>query len=1513
MADEEHQDVQNEQQNDQLKQEQAPKKRNILRNILMSLLLVIILLIAALAVMFSTDKGSKFLLDRVASSQKIIDYQYESGNLLQGIILKNVLVTLSSVDVKIDRADISLGWRAILDKEIHLSHADVNNLRIISKTPPSDEPFKFSEIKLPFVLRLDEANVDHMQFQTSSTKIDFKDIHLENALWSGTELKFENSKMDMGYLSVKDATGNMDFKQGDYPLNAKAILKIPSLKSLNVEDIYVHARGSLDTIKAGVATKTPDLLTGWAVIHPMRHDVPMNGALVFKDYHWPLLQEQELLSKNGLAKFHGDVKGLNLDINTDISGKNIPQGQYTALAHTDLTNQLNINNLNGQLMGGALNLAGLVSWQDHVHWDVQGRLDRINPKDKIIPQVIQDFLPVSFDAKIGSVGALKQGMHLTANVDFDKYEAWNVKLDQAEQKGKKPEPMLLGVNWKNIDRAVPYVGWLSSEQGQVEVALVDDQQNIHVATVVRQHEKGSLPEGKYTAQLDLKGNDLHVPAFEYVAAKGSLSGNAVVELPTEKRQLKWNALLNAKDFNPQSIIATAPVDLINGQIKANGFAKPNQQLINFDAINLTGRLANQANPETIQLTGKSTAAVIFNDANAGGAFKGFAVNYDGALNASQMKQGSGLLKIRVSGTPELIKISELQHDGIAGKILANGLVHISNGIGWDINASLVRFKPQYFVSSVRGEISGNVKTQGNWSDRLKKINIQQLNIAGMINNKPLRGRGNLAVVLNSDLKGLMPQQFEANNLFLSYANNQVQATGNAQNLRLKVNAPALYELYPGLRGTAYGYLNLQAQPRLSATANLTVDNFSFNDSLSIKKLSLKGELPTSETVASKMVAQMDTLRSGNREIQHAGITLSGTRKAHLLQIQAWNYYSKFYVQLAGGFNAQNDWLGQIQKGEFDSVRAHLLQQQNAPVIFNASKSELYVGQHCWSSQQSQLCFDQPIRASQQNGNVSFLTKNLDLNDFAAFMPEGLALTGKLNGYAKASWAKGAQPKLDAKLVTRNGQIGIAAEDPNDPSTSMNYDEASVIAKSIKDGLLLRVDLKAPNVGTGYASVIVNPYVASKPMRGEVAFNEVQLKILKPFIADVRKLDGTLSLAGKINGTLTQPLFDGEMRLKNGEISMISLPVNLNNVQIYTSIRQDVATINGAFNSGRGVGKISGSIDWKNDPHVQLRLNGDKLLIRQAPLITAIVDTDIELDALPLSKKITVKGKVDVPSALISMPESSATVVNVSPDVRIVKEGQNQLAVLKAAQPWSIRADVSVNLGDKVIFQGFNSRIPLVGRLYLSQRGLETAMRANGAIGVSQKVTVEAYGQRLDLNRAIARFNGPLSNPTLDVDTNKSISGSTVGLRITGTASSPNIQVYNDAGLSDQEAMNALITGRINEGSSGLSNAEGFKSDVNNTIAAAGISLGLGGTRAFTNQIGRTFGLSGLSFDAQGTGDDTQVSLTGYITPDLYIRYGVGVFTPVNKLTLRYQMNKRLYLEASQSLEKAIDVFYHWRF
>ncbi|ANF81897.1 hypothetical protein A3K93_06625 [Acinetobacter sp. NCu2D-2] len=1487
----------------------APKQRRILRSVILSVLFSLVFLAAALAVMFSTDKGSKFLLDQVLERQQIIHYEYEGGNLWKGIILRNVLVSLKPVDVKIDRADVTLGWRAIIKKEIHLNNADVRNLQIITKNPPSDEPFKFSTIKLPFVLRVDHLDLDHLIIQTQTSSVKFHDVEINEGLWSGTELTFEDTRMDMGYLSVRQASGNMKF-EGKYPLNAIGIVNLPSLNnSLNVRDIYVNAKGSLDTIQAGVATNTPDLLTGWAVVHPMRKNVPMCGELKFKQYHWPFLTEQKLFSKNGVAGFKGNIERLDLNINTDISGKDIPEGQYSGLMYTDLVNQLNITDLNAQLMKGSVSLAGVVGWKDHVTWDVQGRMQNLNPKDKVIPQVVQDFLPPKLDGKIASKGKLEQGLHLTGLIDFDRYETWNIKLDQKEAKGKKAEPMLMTVSWNNIDRAVPYVGWLSSDSGKVNLALVDGQQNIGVATKVTKNDKGALPAGMYVAQLNMKNNILNVPSFSYQSGQGLLSGSVVVDLPSEKRLLKWKAQLKAQNFNPQVIADAAPVDLINGQLSANGYARPNQQIIQLNGINLTGKLAGSK--ESVHLTGNSMAALIFHDEKHGGGFKSYAVKYDGGLNASQVQASKGLLKFNISGTPELIKISELRHDGIAGKVHASGVVNLVNGIGWNIRASLIRFKPQYFASNVKGELSGNVFTKGVWSDHLKRVQIEQLNLAGMINNKPVRGTGNLSLILNNN--DFVPQQFEANNLMLAYANNQLQASGNAQNLQLKLNAPALYELYPGLHGRAQGYINMQSKPRLQASANLAMDDFAFNNVLSIKKIRVQGQLPTSANTPTLLTARMDQLRSGEREIVKGEISLAGTRNAHVLKLQAENKLSRFFVQLAGGFNAQNNWLGQIQKGDFDSLRTHLVQRQNAAVIYNTTQSDLFVGSHCWMSQQSQLCFDQPIRVNKTRGNVSFVTQNVDLNDFSAFMPEGLAITGKVNGYAKAAWAQGQKPKIDARLVTRNGVVGLSADDPDYLASTLSYEEVGLVAKSVAQGLQIRLDVKAPSMGTGYANVIIDPYKDSKPMRGEVAFNQVQLKVFKPFIQDIRTLDGTLSYAGKISGTLTKPLMQGEVRVKDGVISMISLPVNLTNVQLYSSIRQDTASINGAFNSGRGVGKLTGRVDWKGEPRIQLQLQGDNLLVRQAPLITAVVTPDLKMDVYPMLKRLSLNGTVDVPRALISMPEASQPVVNVSSDVRIVREGEDQLAILKSARPWDIRADIGVTLGNQVIFQGFDSRIPLIGRVNLSQRGLETAMRANGAIGVSKRVKIEAYGQSLDLNRAIARFNGELANPTLDIDANKAVQGSTVGVRVTGTASSPSIQVYNDAGLSEQEALNALLTGRINEGSSGLSQTEGFKSDVNNTIAAAGISMGLGGTRALTNQIGRTFGLSGLALDAQGTGDDTQVSVTGYITPDLFIRYGVGVFTPVNKLTLRYQMNQRLYLEASQSLERAIDLFYNWRF
>ena len=54
-------------------------------------------------------------------------------------------------------------------------------------------------------------------------------------------------------------------------------------------------------------------------------------------------------------------------------------------------------------------------------------------------------------------------------------------------------------------------------------------------------------------------------------------------------------------------------------------------------------------------------------------------------------------------------------------------------------------------------------------------------------------------------------------------------------------------------------------------------------------------------------------------------------------------------------------------------------------------------------------------------------------------------------------------------------------------------------------------------------------------------------------------------------------------------------------------------------------------------------------------------------------------------------------------------------------------------------------------------------------------------------------------------------------------------------------------------------------------------------------------------------------VSGYIAPNLLVRYGVGVFQPENTLSLRYEFGRRLSLEASSGVHNALDAFYNFRF
>ncbi len=89
---------------------------------------------------------------------------------------------------------------------------------------------------------------------------------------------------------------------------------------------------------------------------------------------------------------------------------------------------------------------------------------------------------------------------------------------------------------------------------------------------------------------------------------------------------KWQANIASTAVQSANHRGCSPVDQITGSLKANGYAKPNQQIIQLNNIDLLGRLAQQMKRS---FNHKAYCCAWFRDREPRWRLD-FAVNYDGA-------------------------------------------------------------------------------------------------------------------------------------------------------------------------------------------------------------------------------------------------------------------------------------------------------------------------------------------------------------------------------------------------------------------------------------------------------------------------------------------------------------------------------------------------------------------------------------------------------------------------------------------------------------------------------------------------------------------------------------------------------------------------------------------------------------------------------------------------------------------------------------------------------------------
>ncbi|GAF54525.1 LOW QUALITY PROTEIN: hypothetical protein JCM18901_100 [Psychrobacter sp. JCM 18901] len=1176
---------------------------------------------------------------------------------------------------------------------------------------------------------------------------------------------------------------------------------------------------------------------------------------------------------------------LSVDANAVINELNAaPKGNYDLRIRKagdviDI-NRLNYNGIVGDLSGtGQIQLA---SKQRPLTWQIDASTKGLLPKK------YRSDLPL--ERLTGSISARGRLLNITKNGVSGQRHV--ITLNNTDMQAQ--------LDATQADRAIGITG-----AGDASVDIVGGELSVFDARFDGRIDTADVPQGRLS--IDAAGTPklISIRKLNYKSEAGAVDAKGVIDL---RKNIGWNIDGRFDQFNL-------------------GYFLPNNPAI------ITGDLKTSGEWQNAPKNSKNTA----------GTLQRFAVNFNGILDAEQLPAGK--LNIEASGDSQLIRINRFRHVGAAGSIDASGTVDVRQGVAWDINAVMDRFNIGYFLKDTPSLITGTIDTDGRWSDTQQIVNIKQVNLNGMLKGQQLSAKGSLSAKMRlpkdlaSYFKQLQTQDAQAqykqvnalidslnaNNLVLRWGDNYVTANGNAKQLQTKINITSLDQLSSQLAGKVTGGATL-SQPSGQALPTIYIDLVGERLALPgfiLRQGRVRGKLVNLANSPSQLIVTAEGLDAAGQSFDSVKASFNGTEKSHVVDLNVANKQLDVGARLKGGFDRDRlSWSGVIGKGRIKSKYATLNQLQPAQLIVNLPYNQggenrdlkVQLAAHCWQAtdQTGKLCLREKLVASPDQGEVNLALQNLDTSLFSVFLPEDIDWNGKINGKAIVGWQRGRPPTINTTLYSDNGKIGLV-QDGESTSMTLPYKRVSLIALSVPEGIKLRTDINTGRGARGYAEVIVDPYKDPKPISGALVLNELDLAIFKPFFPGMRVLRGNVTMAG-LGGTLTKPQFYGDVKLSDGRIAMLDLPVNLSKVNAVAKIRGTQATIDGTFNSGTGEGELSGTVNWQQKLQAKLSIVGEGLVITQPPLLVAEIDPDIDIIVRPGDRYVDIKGAISVPSATIRPPEASEDIITQTEDAVVLDRRLigNIDEVLAISKPWSINADIGVDLGDDINFRGFGAVIPLAGAINVTQNGTGI-MRARGVVQVSRRTNINAFGQNLELNYGQVRFNGDVMKPSLSIEAAKTINGKTVGLRVKGTTESPNIIVFNNAGLTQQQAMNALVTGRIDNKSATQISEQGFKSQVTNNLAAAGLSFGLSGTRSLTNQIGQAFGLQSLTVDASGSSEDTNVNVTGYVTPDLYIRYGVGVFNAQNSLSVRYQLTRRIYVEASSAAENAVDVVYSWQF
>ncbi len=698
---------------------------------------------------------------------------------------------------------------------------------------------------------------------------------------------------------------------------------------------------------------------------------------------------------------------------------------------------------------------------------------------------------------------------------------------------------------------------------------------------------------------------------------------------------------------------------------------------------------------------------------------------------------------------------------------------------------------------------------------------------------------------------LVGQRLSIDTLNITHGATQLEVNGQVDDqiaLEFNLASPDLQTLLPELTGaiSMTGALSgSKDAPMLAASGKAATVGFAQN---SVGSLNFEVDGGLGENTESSLTVEASNITAGAQQVSDFTLRAQGSQLEHTLTISAATDQGDLATQLDGGFESDT-WNGSLSSLQLENTQAgNWRLREPVAITANAEKADA-----------SQLCLDNSDRLGSLcvEGNwlaegESIATLNIDgLSPklVSAYLPPEFALQTTLNGDATANLRADGDMSAQATFALEPGKLIL---DSGASPVEIGLEVTTVDVSWRGNEATLELVSALTDLGKVNVQASISDPAGAGELSGVLEADFADLTLISAFAPQVQQVSGALKSNLSFSGSIESPIIEGGLSLRDFGAEIPETAMLIEDTQLIVNGNPDgTLLITGQSRSGGGQLDIKGNFN-PSTRALELDVDGEQFEVANTAMMQAVISPRLSIGMNDTGMEVI--GEVTIPSAYINANGGNEGIktVSSSSDVVFVSEEGEQTET----PPSPLSLDVKIILGDSIEVEAGDFRGRLEGDLRIEQSP-ELAPRGTGTINVVNGDYV-IYGQQLDMERGRILFSGgPVDNPSLDMQVARTVQEYDVvaGARIKGTAQAPRLELYSEPSMPDASILSYIL-------------------------------------------LGQPPGITGGSY-----------TLGKYLTPDLYVSYGIGLFDAINTFNMRYRLTDKLALEAASGSGSSTDLIY----